>query len=195
MKGTVPLDSIKEFQLLTGSGCGLAIGRYPRFRYDARGGGGPAALGTPDRDGWQPLLFQPATLRIPALTGRTTRFLGLPLPPGLAIAVHPEQLEGRWQPASGAVELLFRCRFRFSVAGLYRAPDLIVQTQLVTAQVRGRRHHAEGQPLDALGQGLLVGVAMVEPTGEGWFDRFLGLPEEALALMRCRFCQASVPAA
>lgn len=195
MKGTVPLDSMEEFQLLTGAGCGLAIGRYPRFRYDARGGGGPAALGTPDRDGWQPLLFEPATLRIPALTGRTTRFLGLPLPPGLAIAVHPEQLEGRWQPASGAVELLFQCRFRFSVAGLYRAPDLIVQTQLVTAQVHGRRHRAQGQPLDALGQGLLVGVATVEPTGEGWFDRFLGLPEEALALMRCRFCQASLRAA
>jgi len=26
-------------------------------------------------------------------------------------------------------------------------------------------------------------------------DRFLGLPEEALALMRCRFCQASATAA
>jgi len=184
-----------NLQLQTEGGCGLVIGRYPRFRYDARGGGGPATLGAPDAGGWQPLLFDPATLRIPALTFRTTRFLGLPLPPGLAIAVHPEQLEGRWQPASGAVELEFHCRFRFSAAGLYRAPDLIIQTQLVTGQVGGQRHRAQGQPLDALGQGLLVGVATVQPTGEAWFDRFLGLPEEALALMRCRFCQASLPAA
>jgi hypothetical protein len=182
-------------QLLTEAGCGLSIGRYPRFRYDARGGGGPAELAATDGDGWQPLLFDPATLCIPALTSRTTRFLGLPLPPGLAIAVHPEQLEGRWQPASGAVELEFRSRFRFSVAGLYQAPDLIVRTQLETGQVRGRRHRAQGQPLDALGQGVLVGVATVQPTGEAWFDRFLGLPEEALALMRCRFCQASFTAA
>jgi hypothetical protein len=182
-------------QLLTEAGCGLVIGRYPRFRYDARGGGGPAELGAPDGEGWQTLVFDPATLQIPALTSRTTRFLGLPLPPGLAIAVHPEQLDGRWQPATGAVELLFRSRFRFSVAGLYQAPDLIVQTQLVTGQVRGQRHRAQGQPLDALGQGLLVGVATVQPTGEAWFDRFLGLPEEALALMRCRFCQASATAA
>jgi hypothetical protein len=184
-----------KLQLLTDAGCGLAIGRYPRFRYDARGGGGPAELAATDGDGWQSLVFDPATLHIPALTGRTTRFLDLPLPPGLAIAVHPEQLEGRWQPASGAVELLFHCRFRFSVAALYQAPDLIVQTQLVTGQVQGERHRAQGQPLDVLGQGLLVGVATVEPTGEAWFDRFLGLPEEALALMRCRFCQASATAA
>jgi hypothetical protein len=182
-------------QLQTEAGCGLVIGRYPRFRYDARGGGGPAELGAPDDDGWQPLVFDPFSLRIPALTGRTTRFLGLPLPPGLAIAVHAEQLDGRWQPATGGVELQFRSRFRFSAAGLYQAPDLIVQTQLVTGSVRGQRHRAQGQPLDALGQGLLVGVATVQPTGEAWFDRFLGLPEEALALMRCRFCQASASAA
>lgn len=184
-----------KLQLLTEADCGLVIGRYPRFRYDARGGGGPAELGTLDHDGWQTLVFDPASLSIPALTGRTTRFLGLPLPPGLAIAVHPDQLEGRWQPASGAVQLQFRSRFRFSMAGLYRAPDLIVQTQLETGLVRGRRHRAQGQPIDSFGQGLLVGVAMVQPTGEAWFDRFLGLPEEALALMRCRFCQASATAA
>jgi hypothetical protein len=184
-----------KLQLQTETGCGLVIGRYPRFRYDARGGGGPATLGATVGEGWQSLVFDPATLLIPALTTRTTRFLGLPLPPGLAIAVHPEQLDGRWQPATGAVQLLFRSRFRFSLAGLYQAPDLIVETQLVTGQVQGQRHRAQGQPLDGLGQGLLVGVATVQPTGEAWFDRFLGLPEEALALMRCRFCQASATAA
>ena len=78
---------------------------------------------------------------------------------------------------------------------LYPAPALIVQTRLQTEPVQGNRHHAQGERIGANGQTLLVGVATVEPTGEAWFDRFLGLPEEALALMRCRFCQASASAA
>jgi hypothetical protein len=85
------------------------------------------------------------------------------------------------------VQLRFRSRFRFKVAGQQAAPDLIVDTQLVTASVQGQRHRGQGQPLDAGGEALLVGVATVQPSGEPWFDRFLGLPDEALALMRCRF--------
>jgi hypothetical protein len=104
----------------------------------------------------------------------------------LAIAVLPEQLEGRWQQASGAVQLRFRARFRFKLASQVAAPDLIVDTQLVTASVQGKRHRASGQPLDADGEAVLVGVATVQPSGEPWFDRFLGLPDEALALMCCR---------
>jgi len=33
---------------------------------------------------------------------------------------------------------------------------------------------------------VLVGIATVEPTGEGWVDRFLGLPDEALAVLPCQ---------
>jgi len=33
---------------------------------------------------------------------------------------------------------------------------------------------------------LLVGVATVDPSGDPWLDRFLGLPDEALALLRCQ---------
>jgi hypothetical protein len=174
-------------ELETQAGCALVIGRYPRFGYDARGGGGRAQQGPNDADGWRALVFDPASLTIPDLNWRTTRFLGLPLPPGLAIAVLAEQLEGRWQPASGAVQLRFRARFRFKVAAQVAAPDLLVDTQLVTAAVNGQRHHARGQPLDAGGSALLVGVATVQPSGEPWFDRFLGLPDQALAMMRCRF--------
>ncbi len=176
-------------QLQTQSGCGLAIGRYPRFRYDASGGGGAAILGPQDRGSWQPLSFEAAALTIPALNWRTTRFLGLPLPPGLSIAVHPERLEGRWQLATGAVELQFHARFRFALGVLYRAPDLIVHTQLTSKAVQGQRHSARGQPLDGNGQALLVGIAMIQPTGVSWFDQFLGLPDEALAQLRCRFIQ------
>jgi len=61
-----------------------------------------------------------------------------------------------------------------------------VRTRLGTGEARGQRHRAVGQPLDGEGRGVLVGVAVVEPTGEAWLDRFLGLPDEALAVLRCR---------
>ncbi|MFM7643148.1 MAG: hypothetical protein ACKO45_16585 [Cyanobium sp.] len=172
--------------LATEAGCALAIGPYPRFRYDGSGGGGLAIAGEPLADGWQPLVFDPATLTIPPLSTRTTRFLGLPLPPGLQIAIAPQQLQGRWHPPSGAVELLFLARFRPMLAARPVAPDLIVATQLATHAVSSRRYQTEGLPLDGQGRGVLVGVATVEPTGEGWVDRFLGLPDEALAVLRCQ---------
>lgn len=172
--------------LSTEAGCGLAIGRYPGFRYDARGGGGSGVSGAVDDDGRRSLLFESAGLVIPALSWRTTRLLGVPLPPGLAIAIAPQRLEGHWQPASGAVELAFEACFRFAVAGLYRAPDLRVATLLSTGLAEGRRHRVEGRRLDGEGRGVLVGIARVEPCGDPLLDRFLGLPDEALAVLRCR---------
>ena len=87
------------------------------------------------------------------------------------------------------MELEFLARFVFAVAGIYRAPDLIVRTRLGTAETRGQRHSAVGVPLDRDGRGVLVGVAVVEPTGEAWLDRILGLPDEALAVLRCRLVE------
>lgn len=172
-------------QLATLAGCGLAIGRYPRFRYDGRGGGGLGQLAPAGSDGRQPLSFDPAALQIPPLCSRTTRFLGLPLPPGLAIAIHPEQLAGSLEASSGDVRLRFRSRFRFSI-GAYTAPDLLIDCELQSGAVHGVRHRASGEPMNASGEALLVGVAVVQPSGEPWLDRFLGLPDEALALLRCR---------
>jgi hypothetical protein len=172
--------------LHTLAGCGLVIGAYPRFRYDARGGGGLGRL-TEDGNGAQVLRFDPAALSIPPLNWRTTRFLGLPLPPGLAITIHPQRLEGSLDGATGAMALRFNARFRFAIGSLYRAPDLIVDTALSTGPVQGRRHSGSGQPLDGDGLALLVGVATIAPSGDPWLDRFLGLPDEALALLRCRF--------
>lgn len=172
--------------LATEAGCALAIGPYPRFRYNGSGGGGLARAGELSAEGWQTLVFDPATLAIPPLSTRTTRFLGLPLPPGLRIAIEPQKLEGRWHRQSGAVELHFLARFRPMLAAQAVAPDLIVATQLATHAVSGRRHHTQGTPLDGQGRGVLVGIAAVAPTGEGWVDRFLGLPDEALAVLRCQ---------
>jgi hypothetical protein len=44
-----------------------------------------------------------------------------------------------------------------------------------------------GQRLDQNNRGMLVGAARVEPCGAAWLDRFLGLPDEALAVLECRF--------
>lgn len=176
-----------ELTLQTLAGCGLVIGAYPRFRYDARGGGGVGLLSEGDSAGSQRLRFDPDALHIPPLHWRTTRFLGLPLPPGLVITIHPQRLEGSLAGATGAMELRFCARFRFAIGSLYRAPDLIVDTTVSTGPVQGRRHQAAGQPLDGSGSAQLVGVATIAPSGDPFLDRFLGLPDEALALLRCRF--------
>jgi hypothetical protein len=176
--------------LATDDGCALAIGSYPRFLYDGRGGGGVGRAAGPLAEGWCGVVFAPASLTIPSLSTRTTRFLGLPLPPGLQIAIAPEELQGRWHPERGDLELKFVARFRPLLAARQVAPDLMVSTRLTTGAVRSRRHQTEGSRLDGQGRGTLVGTAMVAPTGEGWVDRFLGLPDEALAVLRCQFRSA-----
>lgn len=185
----------QRLQLSTLADCALAIGRYPRFRYNASGGGGRS---TPRAAGSGPLQFPAEQLTIPPLDWRSTRFLGLPLPPGLSIRIEPERLEGEIDPTSGSVQLHFRARFRFRMqlgnARLYAAPDLLVDTQLTSAHCQGERHAARGQALDATGTGLLVGVACIPPSGDLWLDRFLGLPDEALAVLRCRITPDSLGA-
>ncbi len=173
--------------LATEDGCALAIGAYPRFRYDGRGGAGTGRASDPLTEGWRTVTFDASRLVIPPLSRHTTRFLGVPLPPGLRIAIDPQHLAGRWHPETGAVDLRFLARFRPLLGTRPMAPDLIVSTELVTRAVAGRRHRAEGRPLDATGRGVLVGIAAVEPTGTAWVDRFLGLPDEALAVLHCRF--------
>lgn len=186
MNMALATDNGCALALTTEAGCALAIGPYPHFRYDGRGGGGVGRAGESLGGGWQALMFEPASLAIPPLHWRTTRLLGCPLPPGLRIAIRPQELQGRWHPGSGAVELRFVARFALLVAARPVAPDLIVATELATHAVGGRRHRAEGTPLDGEGRGVLVGIATVAPTGAGWVDRFLHLPDEALAVLRCQ---------
>lgn len=116
----------------TRPGCRLAISIYPSFTYDSSGGGGDAAV-SPAGSGSAPALpacvpppppgalavsFDPARLSIPALDWRTTRFLGLPLPPGLEIAITPITLAGWVDRESGRVALAFDASFQFSAFGL-----------------------------------------------------------------------------
>jgi hypothetical protein len=173
-------------RLQTLEGCGLVISHYPGFRYNATGGG---ALGHVEAlvDGRQALIFPADQVQIPPLSSRTGRFLGLPLPPGLQINIEPERLDGHLDPSNGHIELHFLARFRLQLqlAGrrLYSAPPLLVDTRLSTAAVSSHRHQINGRPLSMDSRGRLVGVAMVPTSGEPWLDRFLGLPDEALAVL------------
>jgi hypothetical protein len=180
-----------SIRLQTLPDCALWIGRYPPFRYDASGGGGVGRMGT--GPGPLPLHFDPVEISIPALESRTTRFLGLPLPPGLRIRITPELLEGELNPASGSLRLTFQARFHLSISSLYSAPDLLITTELTTGTVHSRRHRVEGQRRDGSGAAVLVGIDTVQPCGDPLLDQFLGLPDEALALMRCRLTAEEEP--
>jgi hypothetical protein len=190
-----PTSSTSGVRLTTLDDCALAIGRYPRFRYDARGGGG-IALGPseemPAAGPW-PVHFDPPQLNIPDLSWRTTRILGVPIPPGVGIAIEPLELGGELDPASGAVELRFRARFHCSLAGLYRPPALQVNTLLSTGAVSGERHRGQGSPLGGDGMAVLVGVAPVPASGDAVLDAFLGLPDDALAVLRCHIALQAAP--
>lgn len=173
-------------QLETLNGCRLAIGAYPAFSYNAAGGGGLGQRGPVDREGRRALRFDPQALTIPPLDSSSTCWLGVPLPPGLTISIEPLRLEGWLQEDSGAIQLAFEARFRFSAFGLIRPPALAVRCELSTSSCRSRRHQCTGHALDAAGSATLVGLALVPPSGAPWLDRFLGLPDEALAVLRCR---------
>jgi hypothetical protein len=181
-----------HLQLTTLAGCGLAIGAYPPFTYDARGGGGIGRLEEcGESGGGRALAFDPEQLRIPPLSWRSTRVLGLPLPPGLTIAIEPRRLSGRLDPHSGELSLRFQARFHCRALGLYRPAPLHIDTEMTTGTVTSRRHRRRGAAFRGDREGLLVGVAVVPASGDPWLDRFLGLPDEALAVLRCRLTPAA----
>jgi hypothetical protein len=84
----------------TREGCRLGIARYPDFAYDAQGGRG---VGAARGDGTVLVDFDVASLYIPPMSGATTRFFGLPLPPFLKIDILPEALGGTIDRATGQV--------------------------------------------------------------------------------------------
>lgn len=81
-------------ELLTQSDCQLAVSIYPMFAYDASAGTGFATARADSAGGGRVQVeFDPATLVIPALNWRTTRVLGILLPPPLQIAIVPRSLK------------------------------------------------------------------------------------------------------
>ena len=170
-------------------GCRLAIGLYPYFHYDASGGGGKAEVSPTEKENIQYLKFSHKTFSIPPITRKTTTFLNLRLPPGLKIEMCMDSLEGTVDHGSGNVSLDFESRFIFTIGSLFQFPDLFVKTCLKTSKVKSKYYEEEGLVLQEDGKAKLVGVAIIPVTGNNFLDRFLNLPNEALAVLKCELTQ------
>ena len=173
-------------QLTSLEGCQLRIGSYPPFNYNAYGGGGKGKLIPSDRDNIDSLSFSSADFSIPPLTSQTTKFLTVPLPPGLKIEMLLEKLEGTINNTSGEVLLNFESKFVLSIGPIIKFPSLLVKTILQTGKVKGKLHESEGLILQENGKIKLVGIATIPLTGNIILDTFLGLPNEALAELQCK---------
>ena len=172
-------------QLKSLEGCRLLIGSYPPFIYNAFGGGGIATLHPSKENNIVYLSFSSKTFAIPPLSARTTKFLSVPLPPGLTIEISMNKLEGTINTRSGEVFLKFESKFLFSIGTIVQFPDLLVKTSLITGKVKGNLHEGEGLTLQENGKTKLVGISIIPRTGNKILDTFLGLPNEALAELQC----------
>ena len=172
-------------QLKSLEGCRLKIGKYPPFSYNAYGGGGKATLIPNQKNNLLHVSFSSKTFSIPPLTSKTTRFLFLPLPLGFKIKMSMDHLRGTIDENSGEVLLKFESKFLFSIGPIFRFPELIIRTFLRTGKVKGKIHEGEGLALQSNGTTKLVGIATIPKTGNKILDIFLGLPNEALAELKC----------
>ena len=172
-------------QLKSLEGCRLIIGSYPPFSYNAYGGGGKGKLIPSKKNNILSLCFSSQTFSIPALTSKTTKFLSLPLPPGLKIEMSMDKLEGTIDLKSGEVLFKFESKFIFSIGAKIQFPNLIVKSLLQTGTVKGRLHEGKGLVRKKNGKTKLVGIATIPRTGNKILDIFLGLPNEALAELQC----------
>tara|TARA_Y100001968_G_C19071998_1_gene578847 strand:+ start:43 stop:570 length:528 start_codon:yes stop_codon:yes gene_type:complete len=166
-------------------GCRLKIGSYPYFLYNADGGGGEITLIQSGQNNILFVKFLSNTFTIPPLTYRTTRFLSLPLPPGLKIDIKMNKLEGRIDKSSGEVLLKFESKFVFSIGRIIKFPDLLIKTLLTTGKVKGKLHGGEGKLLQKNGKVKLIGISTIPITKNSVLNTFLGLPNEALAELNC----------
>ena len=172
-------------QLKSLKGCRLKIGYFPPFSYNASGGGGQGRLLSSKKNNIVYLSFSSKTFSIPPLTSKTTKFLSLPLPPGLKIEMFMDRLEGTINKNSGDVVFTFESKFVFSIGTIFKFPHLIIKTSLNTGLVKGKLHKAKGLVLQKNGKTKLVGISIIPPTGNKILDAFLGLPNEALAELEC----------
>jgi len=173
-------------QLKSLKGCRLRIGSYPPLAYNAYGGGGEATLLPSQKNNLLFVSFSPEKFLIPPLTSRTTKFLCLPLPPGLKIEMSMDQLEGTIDKESGEVLLKFESTFLFSIGAMIKFPELIVKTLLTTGNVKGKLLKGKGLALQNDGSTKLVGISMIPKTTNKFLNTFLSLPNEALAELKCQ---------
>ena len=172
-------------QLKSLEGCSLRIGAYPPFSYNAYGGGGIGTLLPSKQKNLLYISFSTETFSIPPLTSQSTKFLSLPLPPGLKIEMSMDKLEGAIDQKSGEVLLTFESKFILTIGAIIKFPHLSVKTSLTTGKVKGRLHEGKGSVLQKNGKTKLVGISTIPTSGNKVLDTFLGLPNEALAELQC----------
>ncbi|CAL4884661.1 unnamed protein product [Urochloa decumbens] len=175
----------------TREGCRLGIARYPDFAYNAQGGRGAGGADECGEGGTVLVDFDVSSLYIPPMSGATTTFLGLPLPPFLKIDILPEALGGTIDRATGQVDLKFKSRFCFSVGSIYKAPPLFVDTTLTSEESRGAIRSGTGERMDDQGRCKLVGVAVVDPIDDLFMNTFLSLPTECIAYLNATISVAT----
>ena len=171
-------------QLKSLKGCRLTIGSYPPFSYNASGGGGQGTLISNQNNIFY-LSFSSKTFYIPPLTYKNTNFLSIPLPPGLKIDMQMDKMEGTVDKSSGEVLFQLEAKFIFSILTKIKFPYLLINTTLITGEIKGNSHAAKGLILQKNGNMKLVGISIIPPTGNKILDTFLGLPSEALAELEC----------
>ena len=96
-----------------------------------------------------------------------------------------DKLEGVLNKENGNMKLTFEAWFDFTIANFIKFPNLIIKTNLGTNYVQSKLHSAQGKCLQNDGKLILVGIAKVNTTGNMILDSFLGLPNEALAILKC----------
>lgn len=166
-------------------GCILSIGSYPKFQYNARGGGGEGYASKNILGSLERIRFDPEKFSIPPLNTTTTRILGVPLPPGLEIIMILDKLEGTINFSTGEVIFDFESRFFFSIGSLIKFPALIVKTSLTSEKAKKSKRVIKGRRLKSDGNTSLVGISTIEPCGNRFLDYFLGLPTDAVAVLEC----------
>ena len=166
-------------------GCRLIIGSYPPFSYNAYGGGGKGKLLPSKKNNIVCLCFSSQSFSIPPLTSKTTKFLSLPLPPGLKIKMSMDKLEGTFDMNSGEGLFEFESKFIFSIGDMIQFPNLIIKSLLQTGKVKSTLHEAKGLVRQRNGKTKLVGIATIPRTGNKILDIFLDLPNESLAELNC----------
>ena len=175
-------------QLESLKGCKLRIGKYPYFVYDARGGGGYAETNLKKRsqDSHLEVKFNPTNFSIPAINWRTTKFLYLPLPPGLEININVDKLEGFIEHSKGIISLQFESRFIFRIFNLYSFPELQIKTTLSSNFSKDKICQSSAESIQKDGKCTLIGASIIPATGNKLLDLFLGLPNDALAILHCK---------
>ena len=164
----------------------LAIGSYPYFQYDASNGGGEADSNQDQGGNLIHLRFSSSDFSVPSLNWRTAKISGIPIPPGIEIKINPTRLEGVLNKSTGEISLVFESLFTLSILSIFHFSPLTIKTSLVTSEAKSQLFKVEGETLKEDGKATLVGIAKVPLSGNRLLDKFLGLPTEALAILKCK---------